>query len=114
MITIKNRYNEAKIFADVIDSAAEGLIKAFCSLPVSAGSKVRIMPDVHAGKGCVIGMTMTINDTIVPGLIGVDIGCGVSVMKVTGKRLELQRLDKLIRESACRGKRSFVSASLCK
>lgn len=98
MIEISGTYNKAIVYTDNIDSGAEGLIKAFCNSPVSEGSKIRIMPDVHAGKGCVIGTTMTITDKIAPGLIGVDIGCGMSAVKISGKRIELQKLDKLIRE----------------
>ncbi len=104
MIEISGTYSGAIVYADSIDSGAEGLIKAFCESPVAAGSKIRIMPDVHAGKGCVIGTTMTITDKIVPGLIGVDIGCGISAVKLTGKRLELQKLDKLIREKVPAGR----------
>ncbi len=110
MITVKNTYNEAKIFTDAIDSATEGLLSAFCALPVSAGSKIRIMPDVHAGKGCVIGTTMTITDKIATGLIGVDIGCGITAVKLESKRIEMMKLDKLIHEKipAGRAARSSV------
>lgn len=104
MIEINGTYNQAIVYADAIDSGAEGLIKAFCSSPVSDGSKIRIMPDVHAGKGCVVGTTMTVTDKIAPGLIGVDIGCGMSAVKVTGKRIEMQKLDKLIREKIPAGR----------
>lgn len=54
------------------------------------------MPDIHAGAGCTIGTTMTVKDKIVPNLVGVDIGCGMEVVKVKERRLELQKLDKLI------------------
>lgn len=104
MIEISGTYNKAVVYADSVDSGAEGLIKAFCNSPVSEGSKIRIMPDVHAGKGCVIGTTMTITDKIAPGLIGVDIGCGMSAVKISGKRIELQKLDKLIREKIPAGR----------
>lgn len=104
MITLSNTINKAIIFADSIDAGAEGLIKAFCGSKVSEGSKIRIMPDVHAGKGCVVGTTMTINDKIAPGLIGVDIGCGISAVKLSGKRIEMQKLDKLIHEKIPAGR----------
>ena len=104
MIEINGTYNSAIVYADTIDSGAEGLIKAFCNSPVSDDSKIRIMPDVHAGKGCVVGTTMTITDKIAPGLIGVDIGCGISAVKVTGKRIEMQKLDKLIHEKIPAGR----------
>jgi len=104
MLTISNTYNQAIVFTDTLDSGAEGLIKAFCGCPVSEGSRIRIMPDVHSGKGCVVGTTMTITDKIAPGLIGVDIGCGISALKLSGKRMELQKLDKLIHEKIPAGR----------
>lgn len=104
MITISHTYNTAVIYADSIDSGTEGLIQAFCGCPVSEGSKIRIMPDVHAGKGCVVGTTMTVTDRVAPGLIGVDIGCGISAIKLDCKRLELQKLDKLIHEKVPAGR----------
>ena len=102
---IKKAYNEAKIFTEKLDAGSEGLIGAFCDSPLSAGSRIRIMPDVHAGKGCVIGTTKTVSDKIAPGLIGVDIGCGISAIKVSGKRLEMQKLDKLIYEKIPSGRK---------
>ena len=56
------------------------------------------MPDIHAGKGCTIGTTMTITDKVVPNLVGVDIGCGMETIRIREGRLELQKLDKLIYE----------------
>lgn len=110
MIEINGTCNSAIVYADAVDSGAEGLIKAFCNSPVSDGSKIRIMPDVHAGKGCVVGTTMTITDKIAPGLIGVDIGCGMSAVKVSGKRIEMQKLDKLIHEKIPAGRNIRSSA----
>lgn len=59
---------------------------------------MRIMPDVHAGKGCTIGTTMTIKDKVVPNLVGVDIGCGMETIRLKEKHIEPEKLDKLIRE----------------
>lgn len=98
LITIENTNNRAVVFADSIDSGVEGLIRALCGSPISQDSKIRIMPDVHAGKGCAVGTTMTLTDCVAPGLVGIDIGCGMTVCKVSGKRIELQKLDKIIRE----------------
>lgn len=98
MITIENRINKAIVYADALDSGAEGLIRALCGSIVSEGSVIRIMPDVHAGKGCAVGTTMTIGTRVSPGLVSADIGCGMEVFKVSGRRLEMQKLDKLIRE----------------
>ena len=98
MITIENSCNTAVVFADSLDSGAEGLIRSLCVSSIAVGSTIRIMPDVHAGKGCAIGTTMTIQDRVAPGLVGVDIGCGMTALKFRAKRLELQKLDKLLRE----------------
>lgn len=98
MIEVKGEYNEARIFTDVVDSASIGQIQALCNQEFTVGSRIRLMPDVHAGKGCTIGTTMTITDKVVPNLVGVDIGCGMETTRIREKRLELQKLDKLIYE----------------
>lgn len=98
MIEVKGKYNEARIFTDVVDSASIGQIQALCNQEFTVGSRIRLMPDVHAGKGCTIGTTMTITDKVVPNLVGVDIGCGMETVRIREKRLELQKLDKLIYE----------------
>ncbi|MBQ8089189.1 MAG: RtcB family protein [Pyramidobacter sp.] len=98
MITISSTCGTAKIFTDIIDPGAEGLLRALCATPLAEGASIRVMPDVHAGKGCAVGTTMTYADKIAPGLVGVDIGCGVTAFKVKCKRLELQKLDRVIRE----------------
>jgi len=104
LITIQNTHNTAVIYADTIDSGTEGMLCEFCGLPLSADSRIRVMPDVHAGKGCVIGLTMTVTDHIAPGLIGVDIGCGILAVRLDAKRLDLQKLDKLIHEKIPAGR----------
>ena len=104
MITIQNTYNSASVYAEALDPGAEGLIRALCGSPISKGSSIRIMPDVHAGKGCAVGTTMTIKDRVAPGLVGVDIGCGMLAVKFHAKRLELQKLDKLVHDKIPAGK----------
>ena len=96
---VKGKYNEAKVFASVVENDALEQIKTLCDQPFAYNSKIRIMPDVHAGMGCTIGTTMTISDTVVPNLVGVDIGCGMEVIKVKNKFIEVQKLDKLIRQT---------------
>lgn len=98
MIEIKGKYNEAKIFTDVVDSASIAQVQELCNQEFTAGSRIRLMPDIHAGKGCTIGTTMTIIDRAVPNLVGVDIGCGMETTRIREGRLELQKLDKLIYE----------------
>lgn len=96
MKIIKGLYNEAKIFTDVIDDGAISQIQAMCDSSTFSQSKIRVMPDVHAGAGCTIGTTMTIRDKIVPNMVGVDIGCGMELVRIAEKNLDLVALDKLI------------------
>ena len=98
MIEIKGKYNEAKIFTDLVDSASIAQVQELCNQEFTAGSRIRLMPDIHAGKGCTIGTTMTITDKVVPNLVGVDIGCGMETTRIRETRIELQKLDKLIYE----------------
>ena len=99
MIEIHGTYGCAKVFTDTLEASAEGLIRAFCNQPYSADSRIRIMPDVHAGKGCTIGTTMTVKDKVVPNIVGVDIGCGVLTVKLKEKRIDLPKLDSFIRQN---------------
>lgn len=96
MIEIQGQYNTAKVFTDIIDNVAKEQIKTLCNQAFAENSQIRIMPDVHAGIGCTIGTTMTIKDKIVPNLVGVDIGCGMSVYTLKEKDIDLQKLDKFI------------------
>lgn len=98
MIEIKGKYNEAKIFTDVVDSASVAQVQELCNQEFTAGSRIRLMPDIHAGAGCTVGTTMTISDRMVPNLVGVDIGCGMETVRIRESHLELQKLDKLIYE----------------
>lgn len=98
MIELKGKYNEAKIFTDVVDEASISQVLLLLNQEFVSDSKIRLMPDIHAGAGCTIGTTMTIADKIVPNLVGVDIGCGMETIRIKEKHLELQKLDKLIYE----------------
>lgn len=98
MIALSGKYNTAKVFTDLIDQTAVSQIIEICNQEFSQDSKIRVMPDVHAGKCATIGFTMTIKDKIVPNIVGVDIGCGMETVRIKEKHIELQRLDKLIYE----------------
>ena len=104
MIEIKGEYATAKVFTDELEKSAEMQIKTMCDQPFTEGAKIRIMPDVHAGKGCTIGTTMTIKDYVVPNIVGVDIGCGMDVIKLKQKRLDLPKLDSFIKENIPHGR----------
>ena len=89
MIELKGKYNEAKIFTDVVDEASISQVLLLLNQEFVSGSKMRLMPDIHAGAGCTIGTTMTITDKIVPNLVGVDIGCGMETIKIKESHIEL-------------------------
>ena len=99
MIKIEGTYNTAIVYADTIEAGAEGQIQKLVSQEFTKGSRIRIMPDVHAGKGCTIGTTMTITDKIVPNLVGVDIGCGIETVELKAKRINLPELDSFIHKN---------------
>ena len=96
MIEIKGKYNEAKIFTDVVDQSSIAQVQELCNQEFTSGSRIRLMPDIHTGVGCTIGTTMTIWDKVVPNLVGVDIGCGMETIRIRESHIELQKLDKLI------------------
>lgn len=98
MLELKGKFNEAKIFTDVVDQASVSQVMLLLNQEFTAGSRIRLMPDIHAGAGCTVGTTMTVKDKIVPNLVGVDIGCGMETVKIKEKHIELQKLDKLIYE----------------
>lgn len=97
MVTIQGLYNTAVCYTPALEEAARKQIQAVCDQAEFAGCKIRIMPDVHAGKGCTIGTTMTIRDKIVPGMVGVDIGCGMETVELCDKKFDFEKLDTLIR-----------------
>ena len=97
MIELRGKYAEAKVFTDVVDQESICQVISLLNQPYAQGSRVRMMPDIHAGAGCTVGTTMTIGDKICPNLVGVDIGCGMETVRIKEKRMELQKLDKLIR-----------------
>ena len=98
MIELQGKYNTAKVFTDTVEQSAITQIIHLMNQAFATGSKIRIMPDVHAGSGCTVGTTMTIADKIVPNLVGVDIGCGMETVLLKDKRVELGQLDKAIHQ----------------
>lgn len=94
MFEIKGKVNKAKCYAKVIEQEAIDQIQRMCDYEFSKDSHIAIMPDVHAGKGCTIGTTMTIVDKAVPNIVGVDIGCGMYVVKLGNIEIDLAKLDE--------------------
>ncbi|MBQ4559997.1 MAG: RtcB family protein [Tyzzerella sp.] len=104
MKTMNGIYASAKIFTinnetTAIDDYAIHQLQMLCDNPLTEGSQIRIMPDVHPGKVGTIGLTMTIGTRIMPNLIGIDIGCGMTLAEIKDKKVEYQKLDKVIREN---------------
>lgn len=94
MLEIKGKINTAVCYAKVIEDEAIEQIRRMCDYDFTEGSKVRIMPDVHAGKGCTIGTTMTVADKAVPNIVGVDIGCGMYTVNLGKEDINLEKLDE--------------------
>ena len=90
---IKGKYATAVVFARVIDDGAAEQIRRMCDCVFTSGSRIRIMPDVHAGKGCTIGTTMTVHGKAVPNVVGVDIGCGMYTVRLKEREADLAAVD---------------------
>jgi RNA-splicing ligase RtcB len=94
MLEIKGKVNTALCFARVVEDEAIAQIQRMCDTEMTRGSRIRIMPDVHAGKGCTIGTTMTITDKAVPNVVGVDIGCGMYTVKLGKVDIDFEKVDE--------------------
>ena len=110
MITIYGKYTNALVYTVenelyALEDYARKQLQMICNHPSAEGSVVRVMPDVHPGKVGTIGLTMTVGDSILPSLVGVDIGCGMTMAKVKTKGLQFQQLDSVIRENVPVGPR---------
>ena len=97
MIDIKGQHTDAIIYTNKPQDAAIAQIEELVNQSFMAGTKVRIMPDYHAGKGCVIGTTIALNGRVVPNLVGVDVGCGVLVAEIGEGTIDFNALDQTIR-----------------
>ena len=97
MLEIKGKVNTAICYANVIEEEAIEQIRRMCDYEFTAGSRIRIMPDVHAGAGCTIGTTMTVVDKAVPNIVGVDIGCGMYTVNLGKSTLDFEKLDEAAR-----------------
>ena len=93
-LEIKGKVNTAICYAKVVEEEAIEQIRRMCDYPMTEGSEIRIMPDVHAGKGCTIGTTMTVKDKVVPNVVGVDIGCGMYTVNLGKSDIDFARMDE--------------------
>ena len=110
MLTIYGKFTNAVVYTVenelyALDEYARKQLQMICDHPVSEGSKVRVMPDVHPGKVGTIGLTMTVRDSVLPSLVGVDIGCGMTMAKIKAKNLQFSQLDTVIRDKVPVGPR---------
>ena len=96
MIEIQTKTNTVKVFTDTLDKPTKQQIVATARDPAYADSKIRVMPDTHAGRGCVIGITMTLSGRVSPSLVGVDIGCGMEAVRLSAQEIDFPRLDEYI------------------
>lgn len=94
MMEIKGKVNTALCYAKVIEEEAVEQIRRMCDYEFTEGSRIRIMPDVHAGKGCTIGTTMTVTGKAVPNIVGVDIGCGMYTVNLGKGEIDFEKLDE--------------------
>lgn len=90
---IKGNFAAAFCYAKVIEDEAVQQIRRMCDYDFTKDSRIRIMPDVHAGKGCTIGTTMTVTDKVVPNIVGVDIGCGMYTVRLDDRDIDFEKLD---------------------
>lgn len=93
MLEIKGKISSAICYASIIEPKAIDQIRRMCDYEFTRGSKIRIMPDVHAGKSCTIGTTMTVIDKAVPNIVGVDVGCGMYTVELSKENINLKKLD---------------------
>ena len=108
MITIYGKYTNAIVYTVAneeyaLEEYARKQLQRICDHPSAEESIIRVMPDVHPGKVGTIGLTMTVGDFILPSLVGVDIGCGMTIARVKTKGVECQKLDTVIREDVPAG-----------
>ena len=92
VLEIKGKVNTALCYAKVVEEEAIEQIRRMCDYEFTQGSRIRIMPDVHAGKGCTIGTTMTITDKAVPNVVGVDIGCGMYTVNLGKTDIDFEKM----------------------
>jgi RNA-splicing ligase RtcB len=103
MIELQGKYTSAKVFTDNIDQETISQIIELCNQPFVENTKIRIMSDCHAGKGCVIGFTADLGNKVIPNIVGVDIGCGILVVDLGEQDINLEQLDEHINREVSSG-----------
>ncbi len=103
MKEIKGSFTTAIVFTDTIDESAVAQLRTICNQPFTEGSRVRVMPDVHSGVGCVIGFTAALGELVIPNLVGVDVGCGMLTVELGRDPVDYALLDLIIHENVPAG-----------
>ena len=104
MLELQGKFAKATVYTDIIDSETTRQIIDICNHPIAENSKIKIMPDCHAGSGCIIGFTATINKKmIIPNIVGDDISCGVMTTVFKAKEIDFKKLDNFIVENIPHG-----------
>lgn len=98
MIVVNGTYNSAKIFTDQVEDGCLEQVRGLLNLEAFEGAQIRIMPDCHAGAGCVIGFTANLGEKIIPNIVGVDIGCGMLTVELGKAEIDFEKLDQVIRD----------------
>lgn len=97
MKRITGRYATAIVYTDIIEETATEQIRQLCDQSFVEGCSIRIMPDVHAGTGCVIGFTADLGERVIPSIVGVDIGCGMLTVELGKEPIDYAELDQVVR-----------------
>ena len=104
MREIKGKFSSAIIYTDTVEDTALDQLMLLCDQPFTENCKIRIMPDCHAGTGCVIGFTADLGDKVIPNIVGVDIGCGMLTVELGKCTIDFERFDAVLRSSVPFGK----------
>ena len=118
MKVINGKYNYANVMIDDIDETTQAQIQSMMNHPAFGNTYIAIMPDCHAGAGTCVGFTMKMNDYVIPNVIGVDIGCGMTMAKFKPQALNLPAIDHSIKKKIPSGfasnQQSSASVELAK
>jgi len=98
MIELKGKYNTARVYTDKLEPEVISQVIELCNQEFCKDSSIAIMPDTHAGKGCVIGFTANLGDKVIPNIVGVDIGCGMTTVELGKLNIDLEKTDEVIRK----------------
>jgi RNA-splicing ligase RtcB len=115
MITFTGKHSIADVFVNSLDEETTKQISQITNHPAFDKKPIKIMPDTHAGKGCVIGFTCPLGNDIVPNIIGVDIGCSMTLVNIGPiKNFDLQKFDNVVKNQVPMGKSTHGYNSLKK